>query len=286
MPSDSSTPRHQGTRRFAWLTDIHLDCVTDGEIDSLVESIRNSDCDLVLVGGDIGTAATIESNLTALDQGLSRPIYFVLGNHDYYGSSVAEVRRRVAKLVRASNHLHYLSDEGIVELSAETCLIGNDGWADGRFGDYAHSSVILNDYVAITDFQLAGGSGLSESDKARRLETMQFLAGQASDHFERLLPIALDRYSEVVVLTHVPPFMEASWHEGKISSADYLPHFASFASGDPLMRSMRKHPRKNMLVLCGHTHGDGEAKVLANLTVLTGRAEYGRPGIQRLFDIA
>lgn len=272
-------------RTLAWLTDIHLDCVTDAEINSLVKSINDSSCDGVLIGGDIGTAATIESNLTALDRCLNLPVYFVLGNHDYYGSSVAEVRRRVAKLVRASNHLHYLSDEGIVELSAKTCLIGHDGWADGRLGDYAQSSVILNDYAAITDFQLAGGGGLSEIDKARRLETMQFLAGQASVHFGKLLPIALERYSEVVVLTHVPPFLEASWHEGKISNADFLPHFASFASGDPLIRSMRKHPRKKMLVLCGHTHSEGVAKVLPNLTVLTGRAEYGLPEIQRVLDI-
>ncbi len=272
-------------KTLAWLTDIHLDFVTDAEINSLVKSIGDSGCDGVLIGGDIGTASTIESNLTALDHGLNLPVYFVLGNHDYYGSSIAEVRRRIAKLVRATNHLHYLSDEGIVELSANTCLIGHDGWADGRFGDYAHSSVILNDYVAITDFQLAGGSGLSETDKARRLATMQFLAGQAAEHFEQLLPLVLERYSEVFVLTHVPPFLEASWHEGKISSADFLPHFASFASGDPLIRSMRKHPRKNMLVLCGHTHSEGEAKVLSNLTVLTGRAEYGLPEIQKVFDI-
>ncbi len=271
--------------QFAWLTDIHLDFVTDAEINSLVKSINDSSGDGVLIGGDIGTAATLESNLTTLDQGLNRPIYFVLGNHDYYGSSVAEVRRRVAKLVRTSEHLHYLSDEGIVELSAKTCLIGHDGWADGRFGDFAHSSVILNDYVAITDFQLAGGSGLSETDKARRLETMQFLAGQASDHIEELLPLAHERYSDVIVLTHVPPFIEASWHEGKTSNPDFLPHFASFASGDPLIRFMRKHPNKNMIVLCGHTHSEGEATILPNLTVLTGRAEYGLPEIQRMLDI-
>ena len=39
---------------------------------------------------------------------------------------------------------------------------------------------------------------------------------------------------------------------------------------------MRAHPKSNLLVLCGHTHGGGEIKVLDNLRVLTGEAEYGR----------
>jgi hypothetical protein len=31
------------------------------------------------------------------------------------------------------------------------------------------------------------------------------------------LPAALGRFRHVVVLTHVPPFREACWHEGRIS---------------------------------------------------------------------
>ena len=48
---------------------------------------------------------------------------------------------------------------------------------------------------------------------------------------------------------------------------------------------MAAHPDKEMLVLCGHTHGAGECQVLPNLRVLTGGAEYGRPTVQRMIEV-
>jgi predicted MPP superfamily phosphohydrolase len=37
-------------------------------------------------------------------------------------------------------------------------------------------------------------------------------------------------------------------------------------------------------MLCGHTHGGGEAEMLPNLRVLTGPATYGRPEVQRVVE--
>jgi hypothetical protein len=79
------------------------------------------------------------------------------------------------------------------------------------------------------------------------------------------------------VLTHVPPFREACWYEGRISDDNWLPYFTCKAMGDVLTRVMRERPQKRMTVLCGHTHGAGEADILPNLHVRTGGAEYGRP---------
>ena len=40
-----------------------------------------------------------------------------------------------------------------------------------------------------------------------------------------------------------------------------------------------------MTVLCGHTHGRGEARILENLLVLTGGATYGKPEVQRILEV-
>jgi predicted MPP superfamily phosphohydrolase len=45
-------------------------------------------------------------------------------------------------------------------------------------------------------------------------------------------------------------------------------------------------PPDKLLVLCGHTHGGGELQVLENLRVVTGPAEYGKPVIQRIIEVA
>jgi len=45
--------------------------------------------DGLLITGDIGQAQSVERYLRALDKALPMPIYFVLGNHDYYAGADA-----------------------------------------------------------------------------------------------------------------------------------------------------------------------------------------------------
>src|SRR5215213_9460740 len=88
----------------------------------------------------------------------------------------------------------------------------------------------------------------------------------------------------IILATHVPPFREACWHQGKISDGDWLPHFTCKAVGDVLLEIMKENPDHKLTVLCGHTHGGGEAQVLPNLKVLTGAARYGRPALQNVIS--
>ena len=101
-------------------------------------------------------------------------------------------------------------------------------------------------------------------------------------HTPGTLKEALDRHPRAVVATHVPPFREACWHQNAISDDNYLPHFSSKASGDALREVLEGRPDKEVLVLCGHTHGAGRTQPLPNLEVRTGGAEYGRPVIQEI----
>ena len=78
------------------------------------------------------------------------------------------------------------------------------------------------------------------------------------------------------MLTHVPPFRDASWYAGRISSDEWLPGFSCKAIGDLLSDVAARRPKCRFTVLCGHTHGSGEARVRANVEVYTGEADYGR----------
>jgi predicted phosphohydrolase len=124
--------------------------------DQFFESIIRAEVDGILIGGDISTARTLLGELRSLQERLNGPIYFVLGNHDYYDGSVRGVRRKVKALCDKSEHLHWLPGSEIIELSPATCLIGHGGWADGRCGDYAGSDVMLKDYLIIQEL---AGSG-------------------------------------------------------------------------------------------------------------------------------
>ena len=91
--------------------------------------------------------------------------------------------------------------------------------------------------------------------------------------------------SDSIVLTHVPPFRESCWHQGRISDDDWLPYFTCRAVGDALLEIMQARPDRDLTVLCGHTHGEGQAEILPNLRVWTGGADYGKPRVERILVI-
>jgi hypothetical protein len=206
------------------------------------------------------------------------PIYFVLGNHGYYGGSMTSVHEAIARETASSRWLRWLASSGVIAQTQHSALIGHDSWADGRLGDFFRSEAVLNDYLLIAELR-----GL---DKPKLFSKLNALGNEAACYMEGLLTKALEQRCNVVVLTHVPPFREACWHEGRLSDDDWLPHFSCKSVGDRLAAAMRAHPNRTMTVLCGHTHSSGRAEILQNLTVLTGCAKYGKPEIQQVLEIA
>ena len=61
-------------------------------------------------------------------------------------------------------------------------MVGHDGWADGRYGDYDRSDVILNDYLKIREFRPMGFADREAlRPKNERLIIMQKLAAEAKE---------------------------------------------------------------------------------------------------------
>ena len=200
--------------------------------------------------------------LHALDDHLERPTYFVLGNHDFYRGSFGLVREKIAGLCAACPRLHWMPAAGVVPLTEKAGLIGHDGWADGRHGDYWKSDVQLNDWRLIDNL-----AGIDRSDL---LVQLQSLGDEAALHFRKVLPDALARFEHVYVLTHVPPFPEGCTWKGGITTDNWLPHVCCKAVGDVLAEAMKARPHRRMTVLCGHTHQPADAMVLPNLRIITG----------------
>jgi predicted phosphohydrolase len=262
--------------KAAWLTDIHLDFLDAPAVTHFAHQVRDASADIVLISGDIAQAPSIARHLSNLASEVMRPIYFVLGNHDFYHGSVVDVRMRVSALSAQSSGLHWLNDAGVVRLTPRTCLVGHDGWGDGSLGDFHGSRVRLNDFFLIEEL-----AGLRRTELLARLNT---LGDEAAEHFRCVLPEALEEAEHVVVLTHVPPFLESAWHDGRYCDVDWLPFFSCQAVGRVLAEFMGRHTTRRMTVLCGHTHGGGTSQILPNLVTVTGPAQYGRPVIQNLFE--
>lgn len=279
--------------RLAWLTDLHLNFVTAEHVVQFAEKLRAVHPDMLLIGGDLGEADSWEAYLLELDALLKLPVYFVLGNHDYYGGSLREVRERARVLTTEYERLNWLPARRWISLDANTALVGHGGWGDARARNFRESRVILNDYFLINELRMA--AGLPEGIKTWWGEPgfinneglqnrLMDLGDEAARHFRTVIPQALAEHRHVLVLMHVPPFRGACWHAGKISDDDWAPHFCCIAAGEVLKAIMKEHPKHRMTVLCGHTHGEGVAEILPNLVVRTGGAKYGEPAIQSIID--
>jgi len=263
----------------AWATDIHLDHTTPDVFHAFAQAVRASGASALLLGGDISVADDIDAVVVTLADLVGMPVHFVLGNHDYYGGSVSEVRERLWTIRHPS--VHWLPASGPCALAPGVALVGHGGWGDARLGDFAGSSVVLTDYVAIAELSRAFdlGSFHGVFGTGTRLETeLRSLGQDAADSLGPHLRAAAPHSRQVIVLTHVPPFREACWHEGRISSDDFLPGFACGAVGDVLREAAAAHAHCRFTVLCGHTHSGGLATIADNLVVHTQAAEYESPG--------
>jgi 3',5'-cyclic-AMP phosphodiesterase len=259
-------------KRLLWATDLHLDASSKTQYRLFFELFAAHDPDSILIGGDISNGIASFSHLQQLYKFIRKPIYFVLGNHDFYYGSITKTRALAHKLSDEQPEIHYLTDGGVVPLSAKTALIGHDGWSDARVGDFLNSPVMLNDYFLIEE--------LKNIKPEERLYKLNQLGLEAADYAYNQLTIAFEKYERVILLTHVPPFEESCLYEGLPSNPEWSPHFVGQAMGEALEDLMSRYPLKQLLVLCGHSHWGQDIHILPNLRVITGHSEVGIPSIQ------
>jgi len=273
------------TARIAWASDLHFDIARPPEAASFFDQVRTVDADMLVLCGDISDEPSLGKWLHRLELELDLPVRFVLGNHDAYHGSLAKAHQTACEAVARSVVLHedtrilsWLSDGVIEILSDDAALIGHDGWYDMRQG--LIGNIIMNDFRYIDELKIPFFTSV-----ALLRETVQGIADQAVRHIDEILPKALERRRRVVLATHVPPFPQASWYGGRQSDAEHLPYYCSVCVGNVLVKHMEANPDKELLVLCGHTHGEGEAEILPNLRVLTAKADYGFPRLQGVIEV-
>ncbi len=252
--------------KLAWLTDIHLNFLDEDSRNNFYQDIINLSCDALVITGDIAEAPSLSKLLIEMAEAIKKPIYFILGNHDYYRGDVTTVRKAMADLTQVNDGLFWLPASGIQILPNHTILVGRDGWADGRMIQDLFKAKIYGNFVLLDKMQ-----ELADADAVQLLQDINQAA--------QLNP------KKIIVLTHVPPFREACQHLGEISGDDWLPYFASKAMGDVLMKAADDYKDIKFLALCGHTHSDAVFVPVGNLTVRAGAAEYGRPGVQEVLVV-
>ncbi|TWU23332.1 Calcineurin-like phosphoesterase superfamily domain protein [Novipirellula galeiformis] len=263
--------------RIAWITDPHLNHVSPDRWDQWCDRIASMQPDALLITGDISEGDDVELQLRRTAERFAVPLYFVLGNHDFYQSSIAQTRQNVIAASRDHNALNYLTDRGPVALADGVYLVGEDGWGDATVGNYDESFIRLNDFKLIDDFR--------EISDDRWKAKLQQLGADSAARLQVKLNAVPRNATQILVATHVPPFRESCWYEGKTTDDHWAPFFVCGEVGRTLMEFCQRRVDCQTTVICGHTHHDGIATLRENLIVHTGSAVYGAPDVEAVIEV-
>ena len=108
---------------------------------------------------------------------------------------------------------------------------------------------------------------------------------ESAERLKGKLASVAESARHILVATHVPPFCEACWYEGRTTDENWAPFFVCGSVGDCLREFAEQNPHTRITVLCGHSHHPGLARITENLNVYTGKAVYGRPGVSGILTM-
>lgn len=255
--------------KLTWTSDIHLNFLLPSDRQRFYDKLAGTGP--VIITGDIAESHDVLDMLAEMQDVVRRPIYFVAGNHDYYGSSIRKMRAKFKRCTVA----HYLPVKP-VKLDAQTILIGADGWGDGRNGDFGNSCLTMSDWLYIDELKKA-----YRTSRAELLTALQKIADADAERIGKTVIKALKdkAIKKIIIASHVPPLAEACLNAGKKSTPDGLCFFSSQIFEKVIVPIAENNPDIDFLWLSGHTHSKTSVQKRDNLLVQVAPSEYYFPQI-------
>jgi predicted phosphohydrolase len=248
---------------YLWITDPHLTPLTRRK---MLNAILDRAPVGVFLTGDVSTCSqTFLGELDFLGERIGRPLFFVYGNHDLWFSDRASVENEIRALCRKHKNLIWMNESGIVPLNESSCVIGHNGWYDGRNGnsDYIRYTA---DWFLIKDFRQL-------PTMPDRIDLFRKWADESAEKLSAQLEEAVKTYKTVWLLSHFP-----MWKEAHRASAFLEQFWASYncnlVLGQALEKVMANYKKRHLICLTGHTHSPVHIFVSRGIECRVGRAKY------------
>jgi predicted phosphodiesterase len=222
---------------------------------------------VVILAGDV--ARPREAAAWAL--GFDKPVLYVLGNHEFYGSSIDGAKEETKRLL-AGTHVHLLDDSAVVIDGVR--FLGTTLWTDFRlFGEGAEQAIAIEEATRL----LRDFSRIRTRESSHAVFTPQDSASLFERHagwLDRKLDEPHD--GPTVVISHHAP-SRRSIHP---RFADSLLNACFVSDAERLLRASR-----SQLWIHGHTHDSFDYRIDETRVVCNPRG-YARDGINEnpLFD--
>lgn len=251
---------------FLWHTDTHLGLMPWTKVNFIYRIIKDNPKAIFLTG-DISTGMITPIDLAFLASCVKCPIYFVLGNHDYYFSSFSKIHDKVRRVCEEYPNLIWLTESEPIEITKEKVLIGTEGWYDASFGNPKYLRATF-DWIFIEELRCL-------PSMSKRIEKFKELSQQSCVIIENKLKKCVEKgYKEIYILTHFPPWKESTHHIGTFFEKFWLPYNVNGQLGKTIEDIMKYHKEINVIVLAGHTHKEGWASPYKNVRCHVGAGNY------------
>lgn len=247
--------------KIIFLTDLHLNRMFSWQRSSFYKKIIKENPGAIIITGDISNGNNLYNDLVFLAS-LKTPIYFTLGNHEFWKSSFEEITSQVRELCKIFPNLIWLTESDIVPLKYQTFLIGADGWYDGRSGveNYLRFSI---DRLYIKEYK---GKTFDE-----QLNLMRSLADNATDSIIKKLNQAIDIGAKTIyIATHFPPYKEASRSRIPILKDFWKSYDINFNLGERV-KEIANIKDINIIFISGHVHKEKILQVSNNILSITAK---------------
>lgn len=266
-------------KKYGWLTDTHFDFLSKSEFLKYVSHLESQNLDGIFLTGDVSTGQEVSFHLKTLSRILRKPIYFVLGNHDFYRSTFKNISDEVTYLAETDPNLHFMSaSPEPLYLNDKVAVIGHDGWYDARFRNPLTTLVFAMDFLFINDFKF-------KNSNADRIRLVRELADKSAKHVEYQLYKAIETHDIIYLLTHVPPWPRLTHRFFGLADAFWMPYNSSMIMADTIISIMKYHPNKKLIILSGHTHLGRTEKISNNIELRVGDASLRRTELQDVIFI-
>lgn len=268
--------------KLIWCSDIHLNFLNREGRERFYQELKDAEGNNILITGDIAECPSIALILANMAEYTGKKIYFVAGNHDYYFGSIKKGRARFKRF----DFAHYLPKSYFVKLDKHTALVGQDGWGDGRNGDFENAQ------IGFGGFNMADWAYIKELEEAflkgsdELLVALQMVADKDAERVAKSVLRALKdkNVRRVIIASHVPPLAEACLYSGRKSTPTGLCFFSSKIFEMVILPIVEKNPEVDFLWLSGHTHSKVTVNKRPNFTVKVAQSEYYHPQIEGIIE--
>lgn len=250
-------------QNYVWLSDTHFWYWSRAKLLNLMLDERPKG--LFLTGDISNSAWLLLKDLKFLAKGLNIPIYFVLGNHCNYGSSFETTSQQVSELCNRYSNLKWLTQSDVISLNDDTAIIGDMGWYDCNAGIKSFIKFTF-DWFMISDFRRL-------PNWAARFAKFKQLAQDSANNIAVKLREALKNHKTVYLLTHFPPYKEASIYRNWFDKLFYEAYNTNETLGKELDVVMSEHKDSKLIVLSGHTHVP-TTYIRGNIECRVGKGSY------------